>query len=53
MLGTVAVGFVAWRLMAHLPVDAVMIRVVFIGLAALTVPHMVIVERVRFARLPV
>ena len=51
MLGTVATGFVAWRLMAQLPVDAVAIRIVFIGLAALTVPHMVIVERVRFARL--
>lgn len=51
LLGTVATGFVAWRLLAHLPVDVVMIRVVFIGLAALTVPHMAVVERARFARL--
>ncbi len=51
MLGTIAAGLVAWRMMAHLPIDALAIRVVFIGLAALTVPHMAIVERVRFARL--
>ncbi len=53
MLGTIAAGFTAWRMMAHLPIDALAIRVVFIGLAALTVPHMVIVERVRFTRLAV
>ena len=51
LVGTVATGFLAWRLLAHLPMDVVMIRVVFIGLAALTVPHMAIVERARFARL--
>ena len=51
MIGTIAAGLVAWRMMAHLPIDALAIRVVFIGLAALTVPHMAIVERERFTRL--
>jgi len=50
MSSILATGFVAWRMLAHVPVDALAIRVVFIGLAMLTVPHMAIVERVRFAR---
>lgn len=50
MASILATGFVAWRMLAHMPVDALAIRVVFIGLAMLTVPHMAIVERVRFER---
>lgn len=50
MLSILVTGYVAWRMLPQVPIDALAIRVVFIGLAVLTVPHMAIVERERFAR---
>jgi len=37
-------GFVYWCLYEQVPVETALLRVIFIGLAALTVPHMILVD---------
>ena len=49
MLAVVCITFLAWTLLPDLPIDERMVQFLFVALAALTVPHMVLVERVRFA----
>jgi beta-carotene 15,15'-dioxygenase len=42
-LAMVALASILWRFWAHLPVDALVLKLVFIGLAAVTVPHMILI----------
>lgn len=46
-MGVAAVAAACWAWMGDRPFDAQVIQLVFVGLAALTVPHMALVERVR------
>lgn len=45
---TVAGVAIAWWLSDGTPLDLRLTQILFVGLAALTVPHMILVERVRF-----
>jgi Brp/Blh family beta-carotene 15,15'-monooxygenase len=47
MLGTLGVAGVAWSCLGGGAPDARLIQFVFVGLAALTVPHMAVIERIR------
>lgn len=47
MLGVAGLTLVAWWLSADHPIDSRLVQIIFVGLAALTVPHMVLVEPVR------
>lgn len=47
LAGTGLLAVVAWHFLKDTPADARVLQIVFVGLAALTVPHMLLVERVR------
>jgi Brp/Blh family beta-carotene 15,15'-monooxygenase len=49
MLGVGLASAGAWHVLKDTPLDARVVQIVFVGLAALTVPHMALVERVRLA----
>ncbi|WP_349370210.1 Brp/Blh family beta-carotene 15,15'-dioxygenase [Salinarimonas sp.] len=47
MLGTLALAGAAWLFLADVALDARVMQVLFVGLAALTAPHMALVEQAR------
>ena len=49
MLGVLLLSVVAWFVLRERTVDGRVVQIIFVGLAALTVPHMVLVEQVRGA----
>jgi Brp/Blh family beta-carotene 15,15'-monooxygenase len=49
MLGVAIGSLAAWHALKDTPLDARVVQIIFVGLAALTVPHMALVERARLA----
>jgi len=47
--GQVQLQFALWQTLDGLTFDAAGVRILFVALAALAVPHMVLIERVRMA----
>jgi len=50
-MATVALAGVLWWLWSDLPSDTLVLKLVFIGLAAVTVPHMMLMARIHFVDL--
>lgn len=49
MAGVMAFSAAAWHFLKDTPLEARVVQIIFVGLAALTVPHMLLVEQVRLS----